>query len=87
MAERHGGSIVRLYIDETGTVMVGMMKPAPQDPLGTSLFTFELSRETLGDFLEIHLQLLQTALVHSLPTVITEVERKITHVEINRFLR
>lgn len=81
MAERHSGTIVRLYADDMGTVLVHMMKQGQ----GTSLFTFELPRATQGNDPSVLLDLLKMALIHALPTVITEHNRKITHVELNRF--
>ncbi|MEO1268423.1 MAG: hypothetical protein AAFX99_10005 [Myxococcota bacterium] len=81
MAERHSGTIVRLYADDAGTVLVHMMKQGQ----GTSLFTFELPRADPDKDLEVLLDLLKLALVHALPTVITEHNRQITHVELNRF--
>lgn len=81
MAERHSGTIVRLYADEGGTILVDMLKAGH----GTTLFTFELPRSNPGGTVDIQLQFLQTAMVHGLHTVLTETNRRITHVEINRF--
>ncbi len=77
---RHKGTIVRIYVDEGGSVLTDMLKQGA----GTSLFTFELSsthaaRDTV-------LRLLEMALVHGLPTVITETDREILHVQVARFV-
>ncbi len=79
MSDRHKGTIVRLYADQTGTVMVDMMKQG----LGTSLFTFEVSTEATNGHTMLHF--LELALIHNLVCVLSDKERKIQHVEIARF--
>lgn len=79
MPDRHRGTIARISADDQGTVLVDMMKHGP----GTSLFSFELPRDNPGNTIDLFYDLLKAALIHRLPVVVTEHERRIIHVELH----